>query len=975
MEFRLLGEVVLLDHGRTIDLGPAKQRCVLVALVLSGDHVVSVDQLVYRVWGEDPPQRARATLLSYLSRLRQVLAMTGAAGIVRRAGGYLLAVEHATVDLQRFHDLRDRARGRAIDDQRTAELLAEALHTWRGEALTGLSGDWAVAERDRLHQDRLNVECDLADALLRLGHGEDLVAELAARATKNPLNERVTGQYMEALYRAGRAADALEHYRHVRTRLVEELGTDPSPPLQELQQQILTMDPRLAGLRGTRQAAKPQQLPAAPQQFTGRNRELAALTAAVDAASERDTTVVIVAVAGTAGVGKTALALHWAHQVRGQYPDGQLYLNLRGYDPEEPLSPGQALDRFLRALGVSGDQIPQEVDERATRFRTEVSGRRMLIVLDNAGSVDQIRPLLPGTGTCLVLITSRDSLSGLVAVNGAHRLDLDLLPLTDAIALLSQLIGPRAEAEPDAVVALVGQCSRLPLALRVAAERANTHPTIPLADLVAELTDYQRRLDRLEIDGDGHATVHAVFSWSYQRLPAGVRRTFRLFALHPGTDIDPHAVAALARITVETARQHLETLTRAHLTHSAGPNRYGVHDLLRAYATHQAIVEDTEHERQEAVNRLLDHFVHTAAAAVTLVYRNDYHLERQRSGSSEPAISTQVFDNRTLATAWLDNEHANLVAVAADAARHGRSGHVIALSTTLRSHLFTTSRIADARTLHTLALALARETGDHSGQIHALHGLGFVHYNSGAYELSLDSFGQALTIARMASDRHGERVALNGLGHVHYICAQYELALARFNQTIIVARDIGHRSGELHALRLLGHIHCIQGRLEPALACFNQALTIARDVDDYSGELHALRGLGNVRHLQGRYGQAIECYRQSLAIARDTNNVNGQFEAILGLGRTYLATGQARQALAEQQTALSIVHGVGQLADQARAHDGLAHAHHALSHNDEARHHWDQALNIIIHLGLNNVEDLHINDLRDHLSNHQADRR
>ncbi len=330
--------------------------------------------------------------------------------------------------------------------------------------------------------------------------------------------------------------------------------------------------------------------------------------------------MVISAVSGTAGVGKTGLALRWAHRVRGEFPDGQLYVNLRGYDPDQPLSAGYALAGFLRALGVPGQEIPPEPDERATLYRSLLDGRRMLIVLDNASSVEQVRPLLPGTPSALVVVTSRDSLGGLVARDGARRLDLDLLPPEDAVALLEALIGGRAEAEPEAAAALAEQCVRLPLALRVAAELAGTRPATSLAQLVAELADEQRRLELLDPGGDPRTAVRAVFSWSYLHLPAQAARAFRLLGLHPGPDLDPYAAAALTYTTEEQAQHLLEVLARAHLIAPTGPDRYGMHDLLRAYATYLTGIEDSEEERRTALTRLFDHYLATTGAAMDTLH-------------------------------------------------------------------------------------------------------------------------------------------------------------------------------------------------------------------------------------------------------------------------------------------------------------------------------------------------------------------
>ncbi|MGH3904249.1 MAG: ATP-binding protein [Pseudonocardiaceae bacterium] len=353
----------------------------------------------------------------------------------------------------------------------------------------------------------------------------------------------------------------------------------------------------------------PAQLPADVNRFTGRAAELAELDRLLtaDQTSGADSTaMVLAAVSGTAGVGKTALVLHWAHRVRSEFPDGQLYVNLRGYDPAPPMPVEDALAGFLRALGLARQDIPPEVDECSAAYRSLLDGRRMLVLLDNAASVEQVRPLLPGTRSCVVVVTSRDSLAGLAARHGARRLNLDLLPTEDAVALLRALIGEQVEAEPDAAVVLAEQCARLPLALRMVAELVAARPGTRLAGLVDELADEHRRLDLLNAGGDLRAAVRGVFSWSYQRLPADAARAFRLLGLHAGRDFDPHAAAALADTSLERAQHLLDVLARGHLIEFTRSGRYGMHDLLRAYATHLAAQEDTEEERREALTRLLD---------------------------------------------------------------------------------------------------------------------------------------------------------------------------------------------------------------------------------------------------------------------------------------------------------------------------------------------------------------------------------
>jgi hypothetical protein len=554
-----------------------------------------------------------------------------------------------------------------------------------GAGRTGQPG--LNAMRATLELERSAAVLDLNDIRLRRGeHGA-----LAGQAAAAPGDERLIGQLMLALYRCGRQAEALRWYEQTRQYLADELGTDSGSPLAALRQQILRADKSLTDEPATRSRATapaaapvPHELPADVAAFTGRAAELAELdrlltieaTAAevpgFGAAGGRAPVAMISAVSGTAGVGKTALAVHWAHQAFGRFPDGQLYVNLRGYDPDQPMPAADALAGFLRALGVSGQDIPLDEDQRAARYRSLLSRKRMLLVLDNASHADQVRPLLPGTSGCAVIVTSRDALAGLVARDGAARLDLDLLPLEEAVALLTELIGEQARADPDAAAALARRCARLPLALRVAAELAAAHAAVPLADLVEDLADQQRRLDLLDAGDDPRAAVRAVFSWSYQQLSAEAARMFRLAGLHPGPDITAAAAASLAAIAEAEARRLLRELARAHLIAEHVPDRYAVHDLLRAYAVEQARHNGTETDRREATGRVLDHYLHTAAHAARLLNpaQEPVILAPPRPGAApgQPA-------DRRQALAWFAAQHQILLAAVILASESGFDSH------------------------------------------------------------------------------------------------------------------------------------------------------------------------------------------------------------------------------------------------------------------------------------------------------------
>lgn len=656
--FKLLGPVEWTVKGHGVDLGSAKQRTVLAALLADAGRLVPWSTLIDRVWDQAPTTNARGVLYTYVNRIRRVLERAPPSGehavaLVRRTGGYLLAVDPGTIDLHRFRALVTAAYDRKRPDTERSELLGEALGLWGGTALADLPGAWASRMRETWNRQRLDAAVQWARAELRLGRPDQVIGRVEELSAEYPFAEPLTGVLMRALAAAGRDAEALDHYARTRAQLIDKLGTEPGPELRGVHQAILrgTLSPTTARrpeadaadpvreASTTRQIPEsgrtrpiPAQLPADVPAFIGREAELSRLSdlarlpgplqpsgllqpsgpvrsagparQMAPAGAAGSTTMAVVTVSGTAGVGKSALAVRWAHLAREGFPDGQLYVNLRGYDPQQPVSAADALAGFLAALGVAARDVPPEVDERSACYRTEISGRRMLVVLDNASSVEHVRPLLPGTPSCVVVVTSRDSLAGLVALHGAHRLDLDLLPAADAAALLRTLIGARVEDEPEAAAVLAGQCARLPLALRIAAELATARPASPLAELVTELADQRRRLDLLAAGGDPRAAVRAVFSWSYRRLPADAARAFRLLGLHPGPDLDPHAAAALTGERLDGARRLLGLLAHAHLIGPARAGRYGMHDLLRAYAMDLAHAEDSETERDQALSRL-----------------------------------------------------------------------------------------------------------------------------------------------------------------------------------------------------------------------------------------------------------------------------------------------------------------------------------------------------------------------------------
>jgi DNA-binding SARP family transcriptional activator/Tfp pilus assembly protein PilF len=985
MRFNVLGPVEIEVDGTVLTLRRRQTRCLLGVLLLDVNRRVPVDRLATLLWEGDPPEHSRRIIQDHVWRIRTTLATTTehACQLVTVGDGYRLDAPPETVDAHRFRTLVESATA-ITDPAERADQRRRALDLWRGPVLDQAASGW-LRERlcTELEELRLAAWEDLVADSLTLGRERAVLPELARLAAAQPTRERLVDLYMQALHRVGRKAEALEVYARTRARLADELGIDPGPALRERHRAILRDDTPEPPAPDPAATIVPRQLPATVGQFVGRSRELAALAQTPDAS-----TVVIAAIDGMAGVGKTALALHAAHRIADRYPDGQLFIDLRGYTQGmEPTEPAEALDHALRALGVPGPQVPASLDQAAALYRTRLAGRRMLILLDNAATEAQVTPLLPGSAGCLVLVTSRRRLAGL---DHAHTVSLDTLPAADAVALFCQAAGEhRLDGQPpELLVELVELCGRLPLAIRIAAARLRSHPAWQLTHLVARLRDQQHRLGELEM---GHRSVTAALDLSYQHLSPDQRQTYRLLGLHPGPDLDAHAAAALLGSTLRHAGRMLDQLLEVHLLLETVAGRYRFHDLTRVHAAHTATRDQSA---SAGVDRLLDYYRHAASLAMDAAY--PYEWER-RPQLPPGGLSTPELPDPAAALGWLDTELPNLLAVARCATEYGKPAYVLHLSSILHRHLRTRGRYHDAETLHQQALVAARATGDQAAEVVALTGLGYTHRRQGRYEQATDHFEQALQIARGTGHRVGEMEALTGLGHIHWQQGQSELATHQYQRALQIARTIGHRDGERDALSGLGHIHTTQGRYEQATDHLEQALRLARITGHHMGELGALTGLGYIDRLQGRYEQAIErhqqalrlartaghrvgelaalgglgyiyrmqgryeqsanAYQQLLQLAQDSRERNLEFEAWQGLGRLQHAIGNPELAITHHHRARALADELDQPTDRARAHDGLAHAHHALHQPEQARGHWQQALSILTGLGVEHTED------------------
>jgi tetratricopeptide (TPR) repeat protein/DNA-binding XRE family transcriptional regulator len=745
--------------------------------------------------------------------------------------------------------------------------------------------------------------------------------------------------------------------------------------------------PLVAG-RAHAPAVVPRQLPAAVPDFTGRVPELAALNAVLDAARPPGR-VAVAAIDGPPGVGKTALAVRWAQQASARFPEGQLYVDLRGFGFSDEIMPaGTAIRGFLDALGVSAGRIPPDPQSQAGLYRSLLAGRRVLIVADNARDAGQVRPLVPASPGCAVLVTSRNRLIGLAAAEGARLITLDVLPDREARELLAcRIDADRVRAEPGAVEELARLCGRLPLALAVAAARAAARPRMSLTAVAAELADAAHRLRGLET-ADPATDVRTVFSWSRQSLQDLPARMFRLLGIHPGPDITVLAAAALLAVNQDDARAALGTLTMANLVDEHAPGRFTLHDLLRAYARELAAHEGDDGQRT-ALTRLLDHYLQTAAASMNTLFPAEAG-ERPNicpdADSPVPAI-----DQPIAARAWLDAERANLVAVAAHAATHGWPGHATRLGATLFRYLDAGSYFPEAVIMHGHARRAASQTGDPAAEAQALIGLGVVGLRQGSYQQAMTYLEHALRLCQQAGDRRGEARVLVDLGLLDLQQGRYEQGRGCLRRALTAYRDAGDRFGAVRALANLGIIERRLGYYEQASDCFTQALALCqaagdrlsqaptltnlglvdlnlgryqqavghhrqalalfREMGSRNGQAHALSNLGVAELRSGGYGQAAEHLHHALALFRETGDCGGEALALNGLGEVLLTAGQPGQARAQHAAALALTSQSRDIYEQARAHNGLARCHQASGNLGQALRHWRQALILYAHLG------------------------
>ncbi|MEJ3745988.1 BTAD domain-containing putative transcriptional regulator [Actinomycetes bacterium KLBMP 9797] len=884
----VLGPFRVVVDGRAVPLTTGRLRTLLSGLAMSAGRAVSMDQLTRVVWGEEPPADPRRSLQTYAVRLRQAL---GGHGVEAAPEGLLLRAEPDDVDALRFARLLDAA-GRTADPAAEKVLLGEALALWRGDPFDGVASDWLHrTEGPRLLERYLTALERRVDLDIRAGAPEALAAELERLTARHPLRESLWVRLLRVLDRRGRTAEALERYEAVRRRIADELGADPSPELRRLHTELLAGRPA----RCAAPVVVPRQLPSDIGWFAGRR---AALTA-VDqqwAARRAGTAPGIAVVTGTPGVGKSTLAIRWAHRVAADFPDGQLYANLRGFEPHgDPARPDQVIRGFLVGLGVSPRDLPSDLDGLRAAYRALTEGKRLLVVLDNASDSAQVRPLLTGSTGGFVVVTSRNSLTGLIVSEGAQPVPLAVLPIEEARELLGNRVDRMAAgAARDAVDEIVRLCSGLPLALAITAARAATHPDAPVEALSAELRDTHSRLDLLD-SGDEATSARAVFSWSYAAVGPAAARLFRLLGLHPGPDVSVLAAASLAGRSVRHTHHQLAELTAAHLVTETAPGRYALHDLLAIYAAELAEQYDTETERRDARRRLLDHYLHSGYAAARTLNPNRRTVVRLPLPAD--GVSVVALEDLHAALDWFAAEHAALMAIVRVAAEHGYGGHAWQLSWTMADYLDRQAYWHDWAPMQRVALAAAERDGDRRGQAHCHRALGVVQLKHRDGVNARSHLERALDLYGELADPTGLALTHGNIAHLAYVEDRWDEVISHLEQSLAHYRSTDRRGGQADALNDLGWSYAQLGDHRKGLRYCTQAVALYQELGDQHWEANAWDSLGSIHQRMMDHTQAVRCYRRALDLSeRAGGNVLGTASTLTKLATSYRATGHVERA-------------------------------------------------------------------------------
>jgi DNA-binding SARP family transcriptional activator len=941
IEFNILGPPELRAAGRGPVTVSPQLWCVLASLLVSPNVAVPAEALIDRLWGDDPPPKARTTIRSYVWRIDRILAQAqgdvvlgDAVHVSRRAHGYALETDPHAVDLYRFRSLKGRADALAESGElrEAAELLREAEAIWRGRALTGLPGDWIGRQRESLEEEHRAATFRRIELDLALGRHAALLPELAALVDEHPLNEDLTMYWMKALFRAGRQADALRAYREARTRLAH-LGIEPGPELAELHQRILRHDPDLAITPAYRRAgreAQPNTLPADIADFTGRAEETRLLTEQAGSAGRPALWVI----EGTGGVGKTILSVHVGHQMTQRYPDAQLFLNFRAHDQyREPLDPADALRELLAMLDVPAIRIPATPRARSELWHTELACRRAVVIFDDVTGPEQIMPLLPEAGDCLIIVTSRQRHAGWGA---ARTLALRVLSEDDAMALFTQIAGHVSGHDPEHVARVSRLCGFLPLAIRLAASRVRSCAVANLPDLADELAEPTGGRGLIS---EVSQQVQTSFELSYRRLTEGERRFFRYLGIGPCLDFTPHSAAFLTEVTVAESRVALSDLADHHLLEEISPGRYGFHDLLRAFAAARSADEDSAKEIRHSVGRLADYYLR----AVT-------HASQVRRGRG--AMDTGEPDEMPFtgtpdaAATWLESEWGNALRVAEHCARRELKRRCADLVHALGQFLEANGHWDDALAANLMAVHACRDLDDQSGVARSSLDLSLIYLRTGRNDAALQHAAVAAGVFGALGDQRGRADALNRIGIINRNTARFRDALAYHQEALDIYRAAGDSRGVARTLVSAGSVLWYLGRLQEEMHYLGQALDIYRESNDLNGQAAALNNMGTVQQLQGYHRDAVRCYQASRDIYCEIGGRQNLALADQNLARVQQYKGDYESALVIYRRVLSTYRSLGDPQHQAYALADIGSVYRCTNLFDEAIGHYEQAVSM-----------------------------
>ncbi|MFD9698210.1 BTAD domain-containing putative transcriptional regulator [Lentzea sp. NPDC059081] len=955
VSFGVLGTLTASIAGTPVPIGAPKMRIALASLLLRGDRPLSVEELADRLWN-DGSQRSRNAAQSYVMRLRNTL---GEAGRLIRThpAGYVIELPEEAVDLRRFRGHVERAKqaGAGGDPHTESQELRAALALWRGAPLADVPSDFLqLYEVPRLEEERLEALERRIEVDLSLGLHAGLVAELQGLTTAHPLRERLWSQLMLALVRTERQADALAAYREVSDLLRHDLGVDPGEPLRTLQRQILNGDLSAASVpkppAGEQPPAHrdvPRQVPPDVAGFVGRRELLRQIDELTDPARPDAHAVPILVLAGPPGAGKTALVVHAAHRLAARFPDGQLYLDLRGHSTSPPVTPADGLTRLLRATGVPPERIPAEMDDQSALLRSVLGDRRVLVVLDNAASPDQVRPLLPGTPNCVVLVTSRDNLNGLVAINGARRLPVGMLSEQEARDLLTTMLGlGRVEADLTAADDLAAACGHLPLALRIAAANVDLLG-LDVAEHVRELRDSDR-LAAMAIEGDEQAAVYLTFDLSYGVLEPEVARCFRLLSLVPGPDFDTYAAANLAGVPRASAARVLTRLATANLIQVRSRGRYHFHDLINEFARTKCEAEDSAEDRRRALTRLFGMYLGTTRSAETLAHRTS-GVPGTAADPGWPALSTPA-----QARQWLQDEAANITALVCDTSGVSATLPTWELAKELNAYFQRQRLDVMWRASLTAAATAAGERGDVPARAEVETGLARLEFHQSQHALARAHFSRASVLFNEVGDRSGEARALSGVGSVTFDEGDHDSATGYFRRAAALFEQAGDSAGLVTALHNLGVALMTTGRNAEAVDRYEAARKLTGSPDLKPMDARLLSSIGITDLWRGRLSDALPKLQDALATMQELGYPQYASEVLRGIAEVHLEADRFEQADEIGRQALEIAEGVkspwlviglnGLLGHIALRLDDLDRAFSLLSaaqaHTDDRVRHW-----------------------------------